>query len=594
MALNKNFLPIFNIGNDLSAGLRTVKVAEALATGWYKGQVDYHLRKAGLVTLINGQEYYTPAYGTLYYSANFFNKGTAGWHVAEFFKLVGITEDDLRQIWYTAYSGNVDGIYQLWRAKNDMSPLYFKREVERLSEKISNIDLIEIDYENQMYKKSIYTTESSRVYNPKSSIYGDELRWGQKQGSYNTERKQSVERNFTLEPVINNSTEYCFGKEIRVYSSGINVTDSFDDETLFAIQSMIAYSGSSFMDRISYSKKSESEIEMEKYSLDGNGVKEVYVKVLGIEQFSGVIKEGFRNDEENIHYIRYTGIPIKNDVETIIDFIEDKTKINGRTQLQLTGTVRNEILFYFTEQFWKNFGNQANGISTMLYNATVNEGDEFLFYDLRDPNLGAFMNVKAFRKLSLKEIGEYFSIYFDIKTTSPKGSWFDGFMGFLAEFLGKIHDIAFKEMMLHPVMKATAQLLTKFGNHVLSKDLTKEEYGRQVSGVVVAIIGTIFSWGTMTQLAVGVGVALATAGSEAEGERKKAESEADVKKARDEQRKEEDKKQKEKEAMRERINSESSDSEDDAFRRFLKDPMYKISDEKKEMENSFKSQFKLL
>jgi len=113
-----NFLPFFQPSDDLGSDLKSIKISEALSLGWYKGQIDYHMRKAGAIRNINGVEYYTGM--SLGRQTNdFFNEGTTGYHQAEVLRLIGFQDSDLRELQKTWDNDAVDGMYAEWRASQE-------------------------------------------------------------------------------------------------------------------------------------------------------------------------------------------------------------------------------------------------------------------------------------------------------------------------------------------------------------------------------------------------------------------------------------------------------------------------------------------
>jgi len=137
MPLSNNFLPKFEISNDLAKDLRNIEIAKQLTTGWYKGQFDYNIRKAGGVTIIGGEEYYTNI-PLLSRQADFFIEGTEGYYSAELYKLIGLQKEDLIEIQTIANTSGVDGIYQSWKAKPGISSAQFKNNLDNL--KIALLD----------------------------------------------------------------------------------------------------------------------------------------------------------------------------------------------------------------------------------------------------------------------------------------------------------------------------------------------------------------------------------------------------------------------------------------------------------------------
>lgn len=594
----ENFLPKFEISDDLSANLRNIEIAKALSTGWYKGQFDYYLRKLGKVRMINGEEYYLPLGNMKPYRNQFFTKGTTGYYMAEFLRLIGLQDEDLNELRSTAKKSKVTGVHHLWKAKEGITPSQFKKNVRNLDKGLSGIDSIEIDYENQRYKLSDFPLEINRIYNTKESIYGDSLKWGQLQGSYGVDQWTDTNKITNLNGIQEKTVMFAFGKQIRFKRLGVDVTSEYPDELKYAVQSMIMYSGNEFMQRVSYSKKEEIHYVVNKFSTTES---EEYVSVVGTEIFSGTIKQAFIDDEDNKHFIRYTGYSKQNEISKLGNiqqiFEEKKTVLTDRKALIRTVVLDNTVSLYYASNFWSysNLVNHTDEIFEIELISNVNNGEEFLFYNTKKANGGVYIKVKEFRKLSMEDMGYYIQEYFDIRVAVEDGGFFSGFIGALAGFLGKLFDFAFEIFNAVPVLKLSLQILTLTVNKLFGSDFSEEEIFKIGVQVLITVVGIVFAPLTMGQsLVLSTAVSLAIAGSDAEDAKKEAEKKAEQEKKLKEKRAEERKKEQEEEQMRQTINGESQESEREEFMMFLKNPLYKLDREKKQLESDFKSQFKLL
>lgn len=600
MAVSKNFLPKFEVSEDLAKALRNIEIAKALSAGWYKGQFDYYLRKLGYITMINGEEYYKSAYGDIRgLQHDFFNKGTKGYYLAEYFRLLGMEDEDLKELQRTSTANKVDGVYHSWKAKEGLSNKQFKRHLLNMRNELINVDAIEVDYENQRYKTSAYPLEASRIYNSKDSLYGDTLQYGEIQGGYGDDGWSTDNRIFNLDTIQTKTVLYGFGKAIRFYKLGVDVTNNYSDELKYAVQSMLMYSGNEFMQRTSSVKIGELTYNVQKYSINNNGETDHYTSVIGKETFDATIKQTFLDDENDRHFLRYTSYCISEGGKGGRHYCgirEDM--LDGRSPLESTSIqFGTKIVVYYTNAFWKytRYIHSSNS-SVLLLQPIVNAGDEFLFYSTGDRNLGAYIKASEFKKLSMDDIGYYIGEYFDIRVTVDKGGWFSGFVGFIAGMLGRLFDFAFDIINTIPVLKIQLQILTVIVNKTFGSNLTeKEVFGLGLQAVLI-VLGLLFTpvTGGISLAIAQTALALGIAGSEAEADKKEAEEQSEKEKKEKEDRQKEREKEQEQERLKQTLNGQQQLDEKEEFEMFLKNPLYKIDMEKKQMKSDFKSQFKLI
>lgn len=571
---NNNFLPVFNISDSLSSDLRQIEIAKKLSEGWYKGQIDYYLRKINGTFWIDGEEYYHSIYGILDSTTRFKVKGTRDYYIAEFCRLLGLEDQDLQQFTDIATGGGSDGIYLTWKYKNEISKESFKHYVGIIDTYMNDVDTIEIEYENQRYRSDIYTTEASRVYNNRASLYGNYIQWGSAIGELNSTSWEQKKYLFYVPEVQTKPTNLSFGKNVKFKRAEIDVTSEFTPELIQVIQTMIAYSGEDFMIKLSESKVGETTYIGEDYN---------YISARGVEVYDANVKNSFLMDTDNIQYKRYTSF--KGSERT--DILEGRDSLTG-----------NEFgIKYFTWKFWdftKIPSNGAEAGASWVQERIVGVGDEFLFRSSGDQNVGAFLKVKAFQKLSMKEVSYYFGNYFNVRVTQKKsGGFFSGFVGAIAGLLGKIFDFGFDLISIVPALRLSLQIFTKVVNALFKTDLTPKEVfriGLQIAWTSIGIVLTPFTFGV--SLAISTAIALAIAGSDSNEKKKELEEKARQQEEENKKRKEEKDTQAEEDAMKKRIDTEGS--EEEKMNLFLKDPLYQLDRELNEIDISMKKQFNLL
>lgn len=596
MEQNNNFLPKFTVSDNLSNDLRSIKKAEAISTGWYKGKLDYNLRKAGFVKNINGIEYYTNIVinNNTY---NFYNKGTKGYYIAEFLRLLGFENKDLDELHRTWRKDSVKGLSIRWKAKGNLTPERFKRYLEQMRSDLSGVDTIEIDYELQRYKASSFPLESSRVYNSRYSIYG-KTKWGQGQFDFTNVDWTNDSKINSFDSIQTKSIALSIGNTIRFIRGGLDVTSEYETSLRYAVQSMIAYSGTDFMNLVSASKKSEKSYTVVKYSPIGSETTENYISVVGTEVYNPHILNAFITDVDNVQFFRYTTIGqetnilgIGNSRSSVIAFEENTKDMENR--IPLTNGQSNAQYglmqgFYMTTAFW----NYANYSATNTYTQkTVTSGDEFLFKDMGST---AFINVDEFKKLTLDDAGSYIGEYFDIVVDQKSGGFFSGFIGAIAGFMGAIFNFTFKLIQIIPPLRLNLQAMTWVVNKIFNSEFTeKQVYGFILQAGLLAI-SILFPISIPVMIAASLAVSLAIAGDKANDAKEEAEKEAERKK----KEQEDIQKQKEidakKEEMKRKQNGGDEQSKDDMFQSFLKDPLFMVKTERQKMIPDMKSQFKLL
>ena len=598
--MNNNFLPKFDISNNLSSDLRNIEIAKQLTTGWYKGKFDYHLRKAGFVSMINGEEYYTNI-PMLYLQRDFYNEGTQGWHIAEWLRLIGLQDSDLDEIRTIGNTKDVDGIYHSWKAKLGISSSQFKHNMEIMKELLIDVDEVRIDYENQRYKTSVYTTGALRPYNTKESLYGDSLAWASGKADVNLWTTDG--RIITLPDLQTKPNSSGYGKAIRLYKDSIDVTSNYNETIKNAVQSMIMYSGNSFMQRISSNKISETVTTVYVTTYESAEHSE-YISVTGTEVFDATIKQSFIDDIDDLNFIRYTAM-----YDDEGGASESPTIIEGRSELLTirAGIYNSEIKVTLASDFWMLIGYARSLNTTIFMQPIVNNGDEFLFYNTNNSDIGAYIKVSEFKKLSMDELSYYIGEYFDIRVTQDDGGFFSGFIGFIAGFLGVFFNGIYQIFDWVPITRLQLQILTKVVNKLFGSDLSKREVFDIEAQVIVAVVAILLapetggmSLGltagefTAATVALSLSVSLGVAGSKADREKTESENKAEVDKQRKEELAEVRKLENEQKEREKELNSEGDKSEKEEFQSFLNNPLYRFDRERNKMKSDFEKQFKLL
>lgn len=597
---NNNFLPKFNISKNLANDLRNIEIAKMLSTGWYKGKFDYHMRKAGCVKNINGKEYYT----NMIISSdanNFLVKDTVGYHKAEVLRLMGFEDEDLDQLKQTWNTKGVDGIYQRWIAKDEMSKDLFQRYIKQMKEDLKDVTTIEIEYELQAYKKDVYTTDTSRVYNSKQSIFGDRLQWGTSKDN-DLSKWKTNNRFYNLDNIIVRDKELSYGNKITFYNGTIDVTDTIPMLLQDAVKSMIAYSGIDFMDRISSEKIGEKEYTFKKlysYPLE----EEIYIVPIGKETFNATIKSSFEEDNNSVHYKRYTAIcdqtRIRGSRET--KSTNCREEINTEDErIPLNNSIKNYInIPYMAKDFWsytKYEVGQNDYVIDIFGKKIIRESDKFLFYNSGNNDVGAYIDVHEFKKISIEDVGFYFGNYFDIKVTQKSGGFFTGFIGFVAGILGKIFNVGFNLLNYVPIFRLQLQIMTWIVNKTFGTNMTEKQVFELGLQIALTIIGYLFAPVTMgtSLLIANMALSLSIAGANAQDKQKQMQQESNEKQKLQEERNKQKKEDAKKKEEEQKLKSTLSNNQDEEFIEFLKNPLYKIDREKNEITNSFEKQFKLI
>ncbi len=594
MGVSDTFLPKFEISKSLGNDLRNIKIAKELSTGWYKGQLNYHYKKAGLISVIDGEEYYMPIKirDSYFYPTNdFFKKGTQGYHIAEIFRLYGIDDSGLREINEIASNDDVDWAIQRWKAKDDFNISIFRRYLQNMKDDLSEVDTIEIDYELQRYKQSDYPTEVSRVYNTRESIYGHELSDKHSFDGVGVQKWTTDGRYLSLPSIMTKLSSSLSGNAIRFKKGLLDITDTITPELRFAVQTMIAYSGNDFMTRLSFSKTSEKTVVINKYRFSPYGATETatYISPIGTEIYDANILNAFVKDKDEKHWKRYT--------RKCIDYSRSmgspcRGTLIPAISLTTGDGIKQVTTSYYTGVFWSYTKYRTSNTLSFLYKPSVRGGDEFLFRDSGNEEIGAYINVKEFNKLSLDDIGYYVSNYFDVHFFQKRSSgFFSGFLSFLGEIFGFILNIVFDIYMFVPALRISAQLLTWAVNTIFSSDLTDRDMfdlGMQIVGTVLSIalpvVGTIIS----------VAISLGNAYNKAEREAKENQDKEDAKKPQQEKDKADKEKKAEEDKQKQKLDMNAEEQSMDEFDAFLRDPLYKVKREKNQIMSDMKSQFKLL
>jgi len=600
-----NFLPKFNISKDLSNDMRNIKIANAIVTGMYKGKFHMHMKKAGLISMIDGKEYYMPMQlrGN---SGNFFNKDTVGYHMAEVMRLIGIDDTGLKELNASASQDGLDGVLQRWIAKDELSKERFKKYLENMKADLVGIDTIEVDYELQRYRSDIYTTEASRVYNTRESIFGVRLPNGQFFNGFTSNSWSSGGKYVVLPDYMNKSASSIHGNAIRFKSGTVDVTNLISADLKYAVQSMIAYSGIDFMDRLSSTKIGEISYSVSRYRLTNDIPIETktYISAIGTEVYNAHIKNAFILDANDFHWNRYTKLCTEQGSR------KQKASCKKGTTIPATSTtvsIDKSTQLYSTA-FWSYTHYTSRALDSPLQKRiTVQGGDEFLFRDSGYQVLGAYIDVKAFNKLTLDEIGYYLSNYFDVNfiQSSSGGGFFGGFMNFIGGLFGLILNTAFQIIKTVPFLYITLVIITWFVNQIFGSDLTEREMFDIIAQVVVAVGvallaaptggASIGAWATYlgTSVAISTAFALGREHNKAEDKRKENEKFQAEKRKNQELLQEKKKQEAEQDEKEAKFNNKGQSNEREEFKAFLQDPLYKFKQERKQIDSAMKSQFKL-
>jgi len=466
--LSKNYLPsITNKPDSNSDFLKIVEISKSIAFSGLKGQWDEHLRKAGSVITVDGRELYTALTLSAHVSMDFFNKGTKGWHTAEALRILGLDNDDLTDIQRTAFTKDVNGYFQYYNWKREISALEFTYQVNRLNDMLVDVDTIEIDYELQAYNPDVYTTDADRPYNSKASIFSDVLLWKQTL----TTDMFDVEFGASNNPdIINKTSEQLLGKSIRLFTGTTDVTSSFTTESLTAIRAMIAYSGTTFMDKLSASKTSEGTLTIP----DIQTVE--YITAIGTEVFDANIKSDFLLDEEEIYYRFYTENSYGNEVDLGID---DERKLFTDIAIDSKG--------YYASRFW-DFTKLI--IDEEQYQLHIDKQDDWIMYDTRT-GYGAYIYVDEFMKLDVDEFSYIMNKYLDFRLDVEEGSFFDNLLTSVARLVSTVFSVAYDLFSTIPTFKQQLDIITSVVNSLFGTDMTNEEVfnvGLNV-GILVATMG---------------------------------------------------------------------------------------------------------
>jgi len=492
-----NFLPMFTLSGNLASDMRKIEIAKSMSFAWLKGQFYSNMKKAGQVSTISGKEYFMPVV-IRRNSYGFFTYGTKGYWIAESLRLLGYDDKSLRDL-ADASNGDLDNIIWVWRRSKTPNATDFSFYANKLREEIVNVDSIKIEYELDRYKSTVYTTEASRPYIPKTSG----MKWAQGCVPNPSIYKWTVREAYpsTTPNIIHKEDIYVWGK-IKLFSLGVDVTANYSTVIKNALTAMIAYSGESFMHRTSSIKTGERTYTV--YSKQGyeGGYQssETFISAIGEETFDAIIKPEFINDTSEIYWKNYSAYY---DYETGSTFnVDNKYGREPLTRVSAKLSSKWSQIDSYSTFFWEIMGYEYND-ENITQTDKIDSGDEFLFkeYD----RISAIMSVEEFFKLDVKEFTFYFGKYFTFDVNYNNGTFVDMVLagiGKLFNFVvGTIFDIFYSIPALRQMLQINAWLVnTTFGT-----DLTDEEVFKTV--VQVAII--VYTAG-QTYTAISAGNAGAT------------------------------------------------------------------------------------
>ena len=576
---NTNFLPKFEIGDNLSTDLRSIEKSKALASGWYKGQFEYHMRKANSIQMINGKEYYMPMLldGDSY---KFFIKDTVGYHKAEALRLFGFDDNALNELHKTYRNDGVKYIRQIWKAKHELNATLFRRYVNSLRLKIANVDTIEIEYELERFDATCYPNESDRPYTGKIELYGNKLSENAKSDGYGNQDWTNYIGTMSFPKKEKKSIGKLLGSNIKFYSGTTDISETLEGSLKLTIQSMIAYSGTEFLNRLSSIKTGEriTKISRGLYN-SGTGVTtKDYISVIGKETYSARILNNFLNDEDETQFNRY------------------KASAGG-------GTSIDEIMFYtsYASDFWTYSGykpivSSRTGALIMIDSTTVDKEDTFLFVERNDPEYGALMSVEEFKKLSMKDVQYYVGKYLDFYVREKETRGFMSFVGGLMRFLGTIFDVAFNIFYSLPIFRQMLQLETWIVNKIFNSSLTEKEFFKIELQIEVAVALILSGAGFLAGLGISLISSLAIAGSDANDKQKKEEANQERKSIQDKEIQKQKEKQQKEDEMKQKMKNGNDEytMNQNKFENFLKNPLYEFDMKIKNMKVNIDKQFKLI
>jgi len=588
-------LPKFSISDNLAHDLRTIKIAKALGTGWYKGKFYKLMREIGSVISIGGEEYFTGL--QLKYNANnFFNEGTIGYKQAELLRLMGLEDSDLNQIIQTSNTDHVDGVNVRWIAKEELTKERFSQYLQMIDEDLINVDTIEVDCEIQRYRLDTYPTSAVRPYNTRLSVYGDRLGNQQKFDGFDNLSWNGGAIQRSLPPIINRTASAIVGEAIRFKKAGVDVTSTLDLGLRQAVQAMLAYSGKDFMNLLSSTKIGERTYTVNEYAvlnvLSGSAT---YVSAIGTEVYSANILSAFIEDVNDFHWGRYT-------MECPQSFTQRgqwssscaRGTIIPAVSISSTSNFVNTSYSLYSSAFWNYTRYTTRNLLSIISKRPIVQGkDNFLFYDTGKEDLGAYIKVSEFFKLTIEDLGYYLGNYFDIKIyqSSSGGGFFGGLINFLGGLFGLILNVTFNLIERVPILKLQLDILTWTINKIFNSDLDNRDTFNILAKILGVALTVLFGW---VGAAISVGISVGIAKNDAEEEQRKNQEIADKKKEAREKELEQRKKEAEEKKKQQKIDTEGEENSREEFEAFLKNPLYKLNQEKNELRNSLNSQFKLL
>lgn len=474
--VSQNFLPMFSLSGNLSADLKKIEIAKSISFAWLKGQFYNNMKKAGQVSTISGKEYFMPAVirGNSY---GFFTYGTKGYWIAESLRLLGYDDKSLRDL-ANASNGDLDNIIWVWRRSKTPNATDFSFYANKLREEIVNVDSIKIEYELDRYKSTVYTTEASRPYIPRTSG----MKWAQGCVPNPSIYKWTVREVYpsTTPNIIHKEDVYVWGK-IKLFSLGVDVTANYSTIIKNALTAMIAYSGESFMHRTSSIKTGERTYTV--YSQSDYEVSETFISAIGEETFDAIIKPEFINDTSEIYWKNYSAYY---DTETgLISNVANGYEREPLTRVNAKLSYKWSQIDSYSTFFWEIMGYEYND-ENITQTDKIDSGDEFLFKEYN--RLSAIMSVEEFFKLDIKEFTFYFGKYFTFDINYNNGTFVDRVLAGIGKLFNFIVGTIFDIFYSIPGLRQMMQLNTKLVQNMFNSDITEEElFTIQVQIGIVAL-----------------------------------------------------------------------------------------------------------
>lgn len=560
--LPKNHLPMFRNSNNLSDDFKNLIRTKAVAMGMYKSKFTKHMRNAGLISVLDGKEYFRAVNFDLDLKMNEINiEDTKTWNYFETLRLLGMDDENIAELLDAYGNDQVENIIQQWVAQEKSTIDKYKRQISELEKDIQDVFTVEVEYELQAYESISHPDPVFRIYNTRESLYGLELPWGSIFTISDTQYKlDNSDLSSTIESRHSNFT---IGKNVVFRNSiGVDITENYTQEVITAVQALIAYSGTKFMDRTDSIKVSERIFTSGELT---------YYGITGRETYNATIKTEMLSDVDKYHWVRFS---------QDINGEENPTQIDNRVE---NSTQAN----YYTRRFWqyKRFVLPDVPLDSKWFseskNAIVDVGDEHI---VRVVGESGWVDVSEFRKLTETQAGDLLSKYFYFKIIEKKKNFFEKGLEVVLKGLGKIFNFAYKLLDAIPSFRLILASLTKLVNKIFGSDLSERDLFDLLLKIAITIIVTFFTIGTGTQLALmATSIAIDAA---------KAEREAEEQKDENERIKEQKEKEAEDEKRKETQEGTSEEREErENFEAFLKDPLHF---ENKKMKLKDDRQFKLL